>query len=356
MEDRLLRAFVAVADHGNYGAAARALAVTQPALTKQIQALETRVGGALFRRGRHGAALTALGSALLPDARETVERLDAFTLRAHRLTEGGPGRLAVGFGLSTIDIAPRAVAEFRRRRPGVRVALDDLSSAIQIERLRRGELDAGFVRLPVEEDMSVLELGGDQLVLAVPDGVDPEPGAEALIRELGLVCLARSANPGFVGLIDRYLAAAGLRPRILQRAHDIQTVLALVAAGIGAALVSGRAGAIAPGLRLVLVDHPAARWRIGLAWQPREPSSTLTAFVESTRHIGSPDMISLSPAIHVARLGAGTLQVLVVQAAPPALMECVRLTVPWSAVRRSRKLHRAAFIGSNAWPRILAAP
>ena len=287
MEDRLLRAFVAVADCGTYGAAALTLTVTQPALTKQIQALETRIGGALFRRGRHGAALTPLGSALLPDAREAVERLDAFTSRARRLTEGGAGRLAIGFGLSTIEIAPRAVAEFRRRRPAVRVALDDLSSAIQIERLRRGELDAGFVRLPVDEDLPVLELGGDELVLAVPGDVDPGPGAEALIRERGLICLARSVNPGFVGLIDGYLAAVGLRPRIIQRAHDFQTVLALVTAGIGVALVSGRAGVIAPGLRLLSVDHPAARWRIGLAWQPREPSSTLTAFIESTRDISS---------------------------------------------------------------------
>ena len=60
-------------------------------------------------------------------------------------------------------------------------------------------------------------------------------------------------------------------------------MLALVTAGIGAALVSARAGAIAPGLRLLPVDHPAARWRIALAWQPRDPSPALAAFVESAR-------------------------------------------------------------------------
>jgi DNA-binding transcriptional LysR family regulator len=284
MEDRLLRAFVAVADHGNYGAAARTLAVTQPALTKQIQALESRVGGTLLRRGRHGAELTALGRALLPDARDAVERLDAFALRARRLT-ASPVRLAVGFGLSTIEIAPRAVAEFRRRCPGVGVALDDLSSAVQLDRLRRGELDAGFVRLPVDNDVSVLELGEDELMLAIPENVDPTSGAEKLIKELGLICLIRSENPGFAALIDNYLEAVGLRPRILQRAQDIQTVLALVSAGIGAALVSARAGAIRPGLRLLPVGHPAARWRIALAWAQRDPSPTLATFIESATHI-----------------------------------------------------------------------
>lgn len=194
-------------------------------------------------------------------------------------------RLAVGFGLSTIEIAPRTVAEFRRRRPGVRVALDDLSSAVQLDRLRRGELDAGFVRLPVDKDVSVLELGDDELMLAIPEGVDPTPGVEALIRELGLVCLARSGNPGFVTLTDNYLEAVGLRPRILQRAQNIQTVLALVTAGLGAALVSAQAGAIRPGLRLLPVGHPAARWRIALAWAQRDPSPALAAFIESARDI-----------------------------------------------------------------------
>ncbi len=185
--------------------------MTQPALTKQI--LESRVGGTLLRRGRHGAEPTALGRALLPDARDAVERLDAFTLRARRLTAGGTVRLAVGFGLSTIEIAPRTVAEFRRRHPGVQVALDDLSSAVQLDRLQRGELDAGFVRLPVGKDVPVLELGDDELMLAIPESADPTLGVQTLIRELGLVCLARSGNPGFVALIDNYLETVGVRPR-----------------------------------------------------------------------------------------------------------------------------------------------
>jgi hypothetical protein len=73
-------------------------------------------------------------------------------------------------------------------------------------------------------------------------------------------------------------------------------VLTLVTAGIGAALVSARAGAIAPGLRLLPVDHPAARWRIALAWQPRDPSPTLAAFVESARDVAasSPALLPLS--------------------------------------------------------------
>lgn len=289
MEDRLVRAFVAVADHGTFGAAAKALAVTQPALTKQIQALEARVGGVLFRRGRLGARLTPLGRTLLPDARDAIERLDAFELRARRLTSGGAGRLALGFGLSTIDIAPRAVAEFRRRHPDVGVTLDDMSTAVQLERLRRGQLDAGFVRLPVGDDLSVLELGGDELLLAVPATVDTTPGVRELIMTHGLVALSPSKGPGLVGQVEHYLQAVNLRPRVQQRANDLQTVMALVAAGVGVALVSAGARVVVTPDRITWlpIDHEAARWRIGVVWGSGEPAPALAAFLAVTRELAA---------------------------------------------------------------------
>jgi len=289
MEDRLVRAFVAVAEHGTFGAAAQALAVTQPALTKQIQALEARIGGALFRRGRLGARLTPLGRTLLPDARDAVERLDAFELRANRLTAGGAGRLALGFGLSTIDIAPRAVAEFRRRHPDVGVTLDDMATAVQLERLRRGQLDAGFVRLPVDPEFSVLELGTDHLMLAVPGNADTEPGVRELIRRNGMVALAQTKGPGFVDQVQRYLAAEGIKPRVLQRANDLQTVMALVAAGVGVALVSARAPVVvaAERIRWVPIEHEAASWGVGVAWSGGEAAPALAAFLEVTREVAA---------------------------------------------------------------------
>ena len=280
---------MAVAEHGTFGAAAQALAVTQPALTKQIQALEARIGGALFRRGRLGARLTPLGRTLLPDARDAVERLDAFELRAKRLTAGGAGRLALGFGLSTIDIAPRAVAEFRRRHPDVGVTLDDMATAVQLERLRRGQLDAGFVRLPVDPEFSVLELGTDHLMLAVPGNADTEPGVRELIRRHGMVALAQTKGPGFVDHVQRYLAAEGIKPRVLQRANDLQTVMALVAAGVGVALVSARAPVVvaAERIRWVPIEHEAASWGVGVAWSGGEAAPALAAFLEVTREVAA---------------------------------------------------------------------
>src|SRR4051794_25854294 len=133
--DTRLRAFVAVADHRGFGRAAEHLRVTQPALTKQIQALERELGGVLFTRGRRGAELTSFGATLLPQARALVTEAYEFTQRARRLARGEVGHLTVGFGLSTIDIAPRAVAAFRQQRPEVEVSLEDLPSPVQADRI-----------------------------------------------------------------------------------------------------------------------------------------------------------------------------------------------------------------------------
>src|SRR6478735_9201859 len=136
MEIRLLRAFIGVADASSFTDAAATLSITQPALTKQVQALEASIGAPLFRRGRHGAELTAAGAALLAEARTLVDLADRFAERARRLAQGEEGALTVGFGLSSITVAPQAVAALRRRSPGVGVRLDDMASSVQVAAVR----------------------------------------------------------------------------------------------------------------------------------------------------------------------------------------------------------------------------
>ena len=98
MDLRLLRAFVTVARLRNFGAAAEELSTSQPALTKQIQVLERRVGSVLFSRGRHGARLTQAGQLLLADALELLERSEAFDRRAAQVARGAKGRSRSGSG------------------------------------------------------------------------------------------------------------------------------------------------------------------------------------------------------------------------------------------------------------------
>jgi DNA-binding transcriptional LysR family regulator len=140
MELKLLRAFLAVAELRHFGHAAEVLNVSQPALSKQLVALEESLGARLFERGRHGAELTTFGSGFLADAQALVRDADEIHARAREASSGKRGFLRVGLGLSTLTLAPQLVAEFRRRYPNVSVTLNDLSSAEQSRRLLAGKL------------------------------------------------------------------------------------------------------------------------------------------------------------------------------------------------------------------------
>ncbi|TDO34340.1 DNA-binding transcriptional LysR family regulator [Kribbella sp. VKM Ac-2527] len=270
MDLRLLRMFVAVARAGHYGTAAIELSISQPALTKQIQVLERRVGAMLFVRGRQGARLTTAGKALLPDALDLLDRADAFERRASSVAAGDDGSLAIGFGLSGIQLAPQAVALFRSRYPRVAVSLDDMSSAVQCERLLAGTLQIGFIRLPAPVGVDSLRLRRDRLSLALPSTVDPPRSVAAWLDGRPMIRLRPDRGPGLTGQIDRLYAELGCRPLVLQEAADLQTVLALVAAGVGAAVIPASADAIAPdAVRLIPLRGRAASWWIGAAWSER---------------------------------------------------------------------------------------
>ncbi|TWD81577.1 DNA-binding transcriptional LysR family regulator [Kribbella amoyensis] len=270
MDLRLLRAFATVARTGNYGVAASELSTSQPALTKQIQVLERRIGATLFVRGRQGARLTTAGEALLPDALDLLARSEAFERRASSVAAGEEGSLAVGFGLSGIEVAPRTVALFRSRYPGVAVSLDDMSSATQCEELLAGRLHVGFVRLPVPAGLEHLRLRRDRLTLALPVTMDPPTRIPSWLDGRPLLRLRPDRGPGLADQISRLYDELGARPAVLQEAADLQTVLALVAAGVGPAVVPASAGSIASdAVKLVPLRGKAAVWWIGAAWVER---------------------------------------------------------------------------------------
>ncbi|ALV45273.1 LysR family transcriptional regulator [Arthrobacter alpinus] len=288
MELRLLRSFIAVADSRNFGAAARSLSTTQPSLTKQIQVLERQTGSVLFTRGRHGAALTPAGKALLVDALELVRRAVALDHRMMRIAAGAEGVLNVGFGMSAIDIAPRAVADFRASHPGIDVGLEDMSSSAQFAAISAGTLSIGFVRLPAPPAIATRTIRRDQLALAVPIGEEnPKLNRESLRNWLdsrALIRLVPERGPGLAYQIKQLFADLGCSPSVLYETSDLLTVLALVAAGAGSSLVPASTSAIIPeGVQLIPLDFESATWNIGAAWLRESKDPLIPLFLESVR-------------------------------------------------------------------------
>lgn len=283
MDIKLLRAFIQLTDTGHYGKAAANLFVTASTLSKQIQALETTVGGPLFERGRHGAKLTPLGKLLQREARALLRLSDDVETRMQRAVAGLTGSLDIGFGVSTLIIAPRLIASFRAMAPDSQITLKDLPSSEQHQRLLDGKLDLGFCRAPDEiGELSFMQVLEEQLSLVLPLGtMPPHRDRFSTLNSLGFVALSPSRGPGLDAQIRQWCALANFKPRIVQHADDISTIHAVVAAGLGAALLPFHGvEALGNHTHQQPLWGEASKWPVGLCWRRADTNPLLLRFVD----------------------------------------------------------------------------
>lgn len=285
MELKLLKTFLTVVELHHFSRAANALHMSQPALSKQIGALEASLGGKLFERGRHGAELTPLGERFLPDAQALVRDANEILLRAREASSGRQGHLRVGICLSVLTLVPRLIADFRRQYPGVAVTLSDLSSAEQTRRLLAGKLDAGFLRLPSMEGLSSFSVIEEGLALALPPhlGYKRLPVDLGVLNEIGFIALQRSRGPGLAAQIDRWCLERRFVPNVTQQAEDVQSVLASVAAGVGIAFIPSHAQQLLRDATVLELRGKEAKWRVGLAWPSARDNPLATRFASFVR-------------------------------------------------------------------------
>ncbi|CAI8692658.1 LysR family transcriptional regulator [Burkholderia pyrrocinia] len=285
MELKLLRTFLTVTELCHFSRAADALHMSQPALSKQIGALEASLGGKLFERGRHGAELTPFGERFLPDAQALVRDADEILARAREATSGQRGHLRLGICLSVLTLVPKLVAEFRRRNPGIAVTLSDLSSSEQTRRLRAGKLDAGFLRLPSDDGLSSFKVIDEGLALAVPPhlGFKRVPADLDVLNEIGFIALQRARGPGLAAQVDRWCVERRFVPHVTQQAEDVQSVLTSVAAGVGVAFIPSRAQYLLRDATVLPLDGRDAKWHVGLAWLSGRDDPVTTHFVSFMR-------------------------------------------------------------------------
>ena len=174
MELRHLRYFVAVGEEQHFGRAAERLRIAQPALSRQIQDLEKELGFTLFDRLPRGVKLSAAGKLFLSDARRILQEVEEAKLRAERVATGKAGTLRVGFveALSWHGVVPNSFRRFRRRQPDAELELYPMLSNQQVEAVRSGKLDAGFIfSLEVPDgDVAQLQVAKYKLMLAAPQG------------------------------------------------------------------------------------------------------------------------------------------------------------------------------------------
>ena len=301
MELRHLRYFVAVGEEQHYGRAAARLRVAQPALSRQIQDLEREIGFQLFDRLPRGVRLNAAGRALLEDARLILQQVNEATIRAGRVARGLAGTLRVGFteSASWHGVVPASFLQFRQGQPDAELQLSPLSSLDQVQAVRSGQLDAGYVfNMPRNDaELDQVQVASQTLVLAVPKRHPLTKSRSLRLRDLtdaAFVWFPRRQSPAYYDRLMQACSRGGLKaPRIVQEAMDQATLLSLVACGLGVAFVSDATRWRCPkdvALRPVVDMHlPIA---FSLVWRKDNASPLLARFVAEVRQ--RPDVRALA--------------------------------------------------------------
>jgi len=285
-ELRHLVYFREVAQLLHFRRAAEALAVAQPALSRQIRQLEQAMGAALLKRSSRKVELTAAGVVLRDRVEPILRSLRALPVEMRALAAGRVGQVRVGFtGLAMATVLPAILREFQRAHPGVRVELNESPTAMQLEALRAGEAACGFFHPDAAtQGVRTRELLRERNGVLLPVEHGLAARGHLRLRDLDgvpLVLFPRQHNPGFY---DRVLGAcveAGFSPRVVEEVWPRANAIGLVRAGIGATFVCpSEARELPPGVVFRPLKGPAPESRLVFGWrEDAAGDAALAAFV-----------------------------------------------------------------------------
>jgi DNA-binding transcriptional LysR family regulator len=290
MELRLLESFARVAALGSLTRAAEELHLTQPALTRQIAALEKQLGVVLLARLPRGVALTPAGEALEQHALRLLRMADEAAADVREVAAGRSGRLVVGASSTAATyVLPPLLARFRRDHPGVELSVLTGGSSRVCEMVRGGEAHVGVVTAPADgRALRSIVLGELETVVVLHPkhplaGAEwPEIAPEAL-AEAPLILMQSGTN--LRARVDEILAAAGVSARVDMELDSVEAIKQMVAAGLGLSLIPAVAvrREVAAGelvaRPLAGVDH-SGRHLCCVVPTDREPRPPLSQFLE----------------------------------------------------------------------------
>lgn len=247
MDLRQLRLFITVADHLNFHRAAEQLQMAQPPLSQAIKRLETELGFDLFIRERQKIKLSPAGATFVAEARRTIAQFEHAVARARQTSLGAAGHLRIMFVPSAnyshlVDV----IRQFRRLHPDVELELLESSSREIAMQLEAGKIDVGVLRpdFSISEKLSAEVVEKDRFIAALPLDHRCAGRSSIALKELAsddFVTFSSvstpTRSPTLYEQIIRLCRDAGFTPRVVQQAGQVHTLVNLVSAGLGVALV-----------------------------------------------------------------------------------------------------------------------
>jgi DNA-binding transcriptional LysR family regulator len=304
MNLKQLDQFVVLADTLSFRSAAARLHISQPPLSVSIRNLEEEIGHKLFERSRRGVLLTDVGRAVLEDARGTLFHAAQFRRSAELAAAGQIGKLRVSFvPSSTIRLLPRAIAHFRSTHASVDLRLQEAGSSAIMVALRDGSIDVGIVREPVpgHPAISTRIVERERYLAALPAAHPLAQGKRLRLADLRSepFILPSRAELSAAHLSIMFVCQqAGFVPNMVQEGEQAQTIVALVEAGLGVALVPSLWQDLAPRAVVFrkLSDVPQSEQGLAFACRKGEEQAVLVrAFRSSVDAAATPARPARAP-------------------------------------------------------------
>jgi DNA-binding transcriptional LysR family regulator len=300
MDLRHLRYFLAVAEEGHFGRAAQRLHIVQSALSMQIRALEEELGGPLFLRTSRRVELTEAGILLCAEAQRTLDQAAHAQRVVQRSLRGEMGTVRIGFAGNAV-FSGRLMADvraFRAAYPDAEVILRELAPQLQVEAIQNGQLDLGYAPShggqAHDSELLFERIGTWPLVVALPE--DHPLAKEKTLRvpmlaaESLIIYAAHGADEYMLAGLRK---ALGREPKV-QRTTSTLSVLALVAAGMGVAMVPAPLMQVTiPGLTYRTFDDVEPHTDLLLISRVNEIGGAVRAFLRVAHQGGVPVAASL---------------------------------------------------------------
>jgi DNA-binding transcriptional LysR family regulator len=263
---RQLRTFIATVEIGSLTQAARALHLTQPAVSQQLRELERILGVRVLERTSTGLMPTAAGAAILGAARRTEVAAAEVAAIAFACRSGDVGRVRLGTGATAcIYLLPPILAATRRQMPGLEIIVETGNTPDILRRVEQGGLDAGLVTLPrtLGRGLTRVRLRRDELLALVPRAMTTD-GAVTPAQLAALPLILYESGGDTRGIVDAWFRNAGLSPRPIMELGSVEAIKVLVGGGLGASVLPRLAlGQDVPGTQRRQL-RPAAARELGL--------------------------------------------------------------------------------------------
>ncbi|MEW9053085.1 MAG: LysR family transcriptional regulator [Neobacillus sp.] len=308
MDIRQLRYFIAVAEHLNFTEAANHLFIAQSSLSQRIAELEKSLGVKLFKRNKRFVQLTSAGTVFLQEATDILQKYAEATERTRRADSGILGTLNIGFlGHSVNQFLPKLVKNFHVNYPHITLKFDRYSHGRLNESLKNEELDIAFTSsfgLQNIPNLDLLKVYRDQSCVVVHQDHPLATRTKIMMTELteeSFITLKRQVSPQ---AYDRFLKMcndSGFSPSIVNQTSFLDTVLLLVEAGMGIAVMPKSVKTIAnPGLFFLEIDGSVSQFDMVAAWKKSNPNPSIPFFLKEIENFVSE--YSENNALHIMKI------------------------------------------------------